>query len=96
MARLYKGAQLLPTLATFIPRQPLMAEDLNGNFTGIFNFLEDVQKQIERLENALIKMYKKQELKGSDLSFQSSLDLLYGKPEKSGRYGILKKKENKC
>jgi hypothetical protein len=52
-----------------------------------------VMQHLERLENILVKMYKKQELNGSDLAFQSSLNLLYGTPEKSGRYGILKNNE---
>lgn len=73
-------------VVAFRPNQPIRSEDFNGNFLAILNHLE-------RLENALVKVHKKQELTGSDLSFQSSLDLLYGKSKKSGRYGILKNKE---
>jgi hypothetical protein len=73
-------------VVAFRPNQALMSEDLNGNFLTILNHLE-------RLENALVKIQKKEELKNSDLSFQSSIELLYGKSKKSGRYGILKNKE---
>ena len=73
-------------IVAFRPNQPIRSEDFNKNFSVILG-------HIERLENILVKIYKKQELKGSDLFFQSSVDLLYGKSEKSGRYGILKNKE---
>lgn len=100
MPQTFKGMQLMPEdssefirmigdrmrVVAFRPQQALMSEDLNGNFLAIL-------EHIERLENVLVKVSKKEELKGSDLSFQSSIDLLYGKSKKSGRYGILKGKE---
>jgi hypothetical protein len=104
MPQTYKGMHLMPEdsskfiqmleqqhprVVAFRDRQPIMSEDLNGNFLTILN-------HIERLENVLVKISKKEELRNSDLFFQSSLELLYGKPKKSGRYGILKNKEKEC
>lgn len=75
-----------------------MSEDLNGNFSVVMNRLEQLENtfmtQVEHLENVLVKINKRGNLVESDLNFKSSLDLLYGKPEKSGRYGILKKEKD--
>jgi hypothetical protein len=75
-------------MAKYYPYQALTAESLNENFS-------ELKEHVERIENLLVKIYKEKEIKGSDLIFDSSVNILYDKNNrnKSGRYGILR---NSC